>query len=97
MAQLHDSYYDDPSISRDSYAAPSADMSGLSIASPTGNGYDHQAHSAAQGGVAQGGQYQNGVAVSQASTQPSRSQRKKLATWVGFSNLPGQVHRRSMK
>ncbi|WWD21388.1 hypothetical protein CI109_105873 [Kwoniella shandongensis] len=44
-------------------------------------------------GYANGGQ--NGLTSSQAASAPPA--RKKLASWVGFSNLPNQVHRKSVR
>ncbi|WVQ63764.1 uncharacterized protein L199_001918 [Kwoniella botswanensis] len=40
-----------------------------------------------------------GVAINGSATAPAQQQpaRKKLASWVGFSNLPNQVHRRSVR
>jgi septin 7 len=48
------------------------------------------ANSTSNGSTAGGGQGMSGGAAGQQA-------RKKLASWVGFSNLPNQVHRKSVR
>lgn len=102
---MSDQYYDNqPSPSSPSHDAPSP------IAHSNGVGHMHGAPTSA-GAPAQYDQYgSSGVKQEYGDVQvkqegydspvkatPMQAARKSLASWVGFSNLPNQVHRRANK
>ncbi len=83
-----DSYYE---------SQPNSGTNGGSISPNGGYGADGRSSIATPNGraITPNSGFQNGGGGNEGD-QPSVN-RKKLASWVGFSNLPNQVHRRSMR
>lgn len=83
---MADSYYDNqthsPSPNGEQYSNGETHPSER-IASPNGGGVSPNGYPA-----------DGGVESAPAAVAPAR---KKLSSWVGFSNLPNQVHRRSVR
>ena len=84
---MADSYYDNP---------PHSATTGGSVSPNGAYGHDGRTSSMTPNGrgATPSNSYPNGGG---AASTPNPIVRKKLASWVGFSNLPNQVHRRSVR
>ena len=94
---MTDSYYE-PHAQSTHYNAPNSAHSDGSFPPNVQESYDPSSHAFGAGGQMQ---YTNGATAPASGAggagTPNPVVRKKLASWVGFSNLPNQVHRRSVR